>query len=48
MNFLARRDFEQKERGEDKYEKEQALFNRAFNVTIRVQNRQELCAEKRV
>jgi hypothetical protein len=48
MNFLARRNFEQKERCEDEHEEEHAVFNRAFDVTIGVQNRQELRAEKRI
>ena len=48
MNLLSRRDFEEKERGENEHEEEHTVFDRAFDVTIRVQDRQELRAEKRV
>src|SRR5262249_40825753 len=46
MNFLARRNFEQKECCENEYEEEHAVFDGAFDVTIRIEDRQELRAKK--
>ena len=45
MNLLSRGHFEQKERGEDEYKKEQAVFDRALDVSIGIQDRQEVRAE---
>ncbi len=46
MNLLPRRGFKEKERREDKHEKKHTIFDRTFNVTIRIQDRQELRSEK--
>ena len=46
MNFLPRRHLKEKERRENQHEKEDAVFDRTFNVAIRIQNRQELRSEK--
>src|SRR4029453_3435606 len=48
MNFLARRDFEEKEGCKNQHKKEHAVLDRAFDITIRVQNRQELNTETRI
>ena len=48
MNFLARGDFEKEECGEDEHEKEDAVFDRALDVAIRIQDRQELRSEHRL
>src|SRR5260370_31053449 len=47
MYFLSCRHFEKKEGREDEHEKEHAVFDRALNEAIRVQDRQKLRAEER-
>jgi len=46
MNLLSRRDLKEKEGRENEHEKEHTVFDRTFNVTIRIQDRQELRSEK--
>src|ERR1044072_5294205 len=48
MNFLSRRDFEEKEGCKNKHKKKHTVFDRAFDISIRVQNRQELNTESRI
>ncbi len=48
MNLLPRRHFKEKEGREDEHEKKHAVFDRALDITVRVQDRQELRAEKRI
>src|SRR4029077_5919894 len=46
MNLLARSDFEEEKCREHKHKKEHTVFNGALDVSIRVQDRQKLRAEK--
>src|SRR4029078_10514897 len=48
MNFLACRDFEEKKGCKNQHKEEYAVFDRAFDIAIRVQNRQELNTETRI
>ena len=45
MNLLSRRDLEEKESREDKHEKEHPVLDRTFDVTICIEDRQEIRAE---
>src|ERR1700730_16663824 len=48
MDFLSRRDFKEKERREDEHKKKHAVFDRALDIAIRIEDRQELRAKARV
>ena len=48
MNFLSGRDLKEKESGKNQHEKKHAVLDRAFHVTIGIQNRQKLNAETRI
>src|SRR5262249_51880593 len=48
MDLLPRCDFEKKECSENEHKKEHASCNGALDIPIRIQDRQELRAEKRI